>query len=657
MTHVPDTRLSRDLRICGLLQEEAGQETSLRDVMARERDHDAGGITMDSYLAMAEEYGYRADVSLLGASRGEYCLHLRRPGLERAKTVLAPPAQSVDLRSLASDPMRSRREAGLKSRIRDFLKERLPEYMVPAAFVVLPQLPLNANGKVDRKALVPPDRDAFAHKAYVSPSSRRERVLAEIWERVLNTSRIGVRDNFFALGGDSILSIQVVSQARSRGFGLSTRAIFEHPTIEALASQMVEEVQAIPQRKSQGELTLSPIQRIFFRDNPQGLHHYHQSLLVRVPERFGMDFLKAFVAAVYERHDALRLRFAEREGQWKATYHAVTDEVISASMVEHDFGASSEPERLAGMAGLGQSIKESIDITRGPLLRAVFFRADDWRHRRLLLVVHHLVVDGVSWGVLLNDLEQAFGQWSAADGAQAIKLSPKTHGVDVWAQRLSAHAPQDEKPYWISRLSGAVPALPVDGEVPPAEDCYGASEHVRVEFDAALTRALLNSCHHAYRTRINDLLMAALFLAAFKWTGQQALRIGLEGHGREELFEGIDVSQTVGWFTSLFPLTLQVSPSWSTERPDSLQELIRSVKEELRMLPHNGIGYGLLRHLAADEELLALEEPTDILFNYLGQFDSVFHGAKSFPGALEYTGADGGAECCVARTSCRSTVS
>jgi amino acid adenylation domain-containing protein/non-ribosomal peptide synthase protein (TIGR01720 family) len=222
-----------------------------------------------------------------------------------------------------------------------------------------------------------------------------------------------------------------------------------------------------------------------------------------------------------------------------------------------------------------------------------------------------------------------------------VKLADKTHGIDVWSAKLASHHPQGQRDYWISRLSAAVPALPVDGAVPVA-DLYGESEQLRIEFDAAFTNALLNECHHAYRTRINDLLMSALFLAVHEWTGQSALRIGLEGHGREEIFEGMDVSQTVGWFTSLFPLTLRMPADWNSRGESSLRELIRCAKDELRTLPDNGIGYGVLRYLARDEALLVLEEPTDILFNYLGQFDSMLRGAGSFAAAPEYTGRDGG---------------
>jgi len=493
---------------------------------------------------------------------------------------------------------------------------------------------LNAKGKIDRNALPAPESDAFAHETYVAPGSPKERVLVEIWEKVLSTSPIGVADNFFALGGDSILSIQVVAQAKRRGFSLTTQTVLEHPTVAALALRMIDETPA------NAPLTLLPMQRQFFRDNPQAVHHCHQSLLVSVPERFDLVFMRAFVAAMYERHDALRLRFSQREGEWQATHAVVTEAFINESAIERSVCGLSEQERNATFISVGQSLKESIDITRGPLLRAVFFRADDWRDNRLLLVIHRLVVDGASWGILLNDLEQAAQQWASPAGKKAIALADKTHGVDAWGRKLSAlcHAgiPQQEKSYWTSLLSDTMPSLPVDGAVPP-EDCYGRSENVRVECNAALTGELLDNCHHAYHTRIDDLLLSSLLLAVSKWTGQTALRLSLEGHGREALFDGIDISQSVGCFSTVSPVTLRLSPNWTAGTQDSFQELITRVKEDLRKRPHDGLGYGLLRHMRADADLLAHPEPNDILFSYVGPLP-----AKAFSPASEESGSDFG---------------
>ncbi len=535
--------------------------------------------------------------------------------------------------------------------LRGFLRKLLPEHMVPATFVTLAALPLSANGKVDRKALPAPEPGREALAGAISPRDAREELLAGIWREVLGLERVGVHDNFFQLGGDSILSIQVVARARRDGLLITTRQFFEHQTIAGLAAAALEDIAGIAgiagadQAPVEGEAPLTPIQRRFFAEERRQPWRFNQAVLLATGERLAAAPLAAALARLAGHHDALRLRFRREEGfpgeegKWRqlhAPAPASSSFSSSAPLLEIDLEGLPPEAREAALETAAEQLQWGLDLAAGPLFTAAAFRRGE-AGDRLLLSAHHLLVDGVSWRVLLEDLAAAYRQL-ALGAAPEPELPAKTTSWKRWAEQLALHArlPElaAELSYWLSLP--ASPPLPVD--LAAGSGGAAALAAVSVELGAAETRALLKEAPEVYRTQVNDLLLAALARAFAAWTGESTLRVDLEGHGREEIFPGVDLSRTVGWFTTLFPVVLAL-PAAAGPR-----EAIQAVKESLRAVPRRGLGYGLLRYLAgpeAGERLAALPAP-QVSFNYLGRFESTVGEGGLFSFASEAVrGAEG----------------
>ncbi|UUC47540.1 non-ribosomal peptide synthase/polyketide synthase [Pseudomonas citronellolis] len=497
----------------------------------------------------------------------------------------------------------------LREQLRGALKAKLPEHMVPTHLLFLGSLPLTANGKLDRRALPAPDASQ-AQQAYVAPRSELEKRLAAIWAQVLKLERVGLEDNFFELGGDSIISIQVVSRARQAGIHLSPKDLFLHQTVGGLASVAVQgAAQAIEQGPVRGATPLLPIQQQFFAEAIPQRQHWNQSVLLRALQPLRADALAQALRAVLQHHDALRLSFHEEQGNWRAEHQGL--EAADGELLWQARAADAD-----ALLALAEAAQRSLDLAQGPLLRALLVELDDGS-QRLLLAIHHLVVDGVSWRVLFEDLQGAYRQ---AKAGQAIVLPAKTSAFKHWAERLQAHAAsgalEAERGYWLEQLRGLDLALP--GANPEGAQSLQHARSVRTRLDAEATRRLLQEAPAAYRTQVNDLLLTALARVICRWTGQPETAVLLEGHGREALFDDIDLSRTVGWFTSVFPLRL--SPAGEPG------EALKRVKEQLRAVPNKGLGFGVLRYLSkeADRAALAALPQPNITFNYLGQFDGSF---------------------------------
>ncbi|MER1066792.1 non-ribosomal peptide synthase/polyketide synthase [Pseudomonas aeruginosa] len=494
------------------------------------------------------------------------------------------------------------------------LAASLPEYMVPAQWLALERMPLSPNGKLDRKALPAPEV-SVVQAGYSAPRNAVERTLAEIWQDLLGVERVGLDDNFFSLGGDSIVSIQVVSRARQAGLQLSPRDLFQHQNIRSLALAAKAGAATAEQGPASGEVALAPVQRWFFERAIPNRQHWNQSLLLQARQPLDGDRLGRALERLQAQHDALRLRFREERGAWHQAYAEQAGEPLWRRQ------AGSEEALLA----LCEEAQRSLDLEQGPLLRALLVDMADGS-QRLLLVIHHLAVDGVSWRILLEDLQRLYADLDA-------DLGPRSSSYQAWSRHLheQAGARLDELDYWQAQLHDAPHAL-------PCENPHGALEnrHERklvLTLDAERTRQLLQEAPAAYRTQVNDLLLTALARATCRWSGDASVLVQLEGHGREDLGEAIDLSRTVGWFTSLFPLRL-------TPAAD-LGESLKAIKEQLRGVPDKGVGYGLLRYLAGEEaatRLAALPQPR-ITFNYLGRFDRQFDGAALLVPATESAGA------------------
>lgn len=509
--------------------------------------------------------------------------------------------------------------------LRAFLGKYLPEYMVPSRFVSLHALPFTPNGKIDRRALPAPES---VEKHYVAPRNAVELELSRIWANVLGIAEPGINENFFELGGDSILGIQIIARANQAGMNLITKQIFQHQTIAELAAVAQD---GLRDRAEQGVVTghvpLTPVQTRFFELALPDPHHYNQARLLKLRQRVDSLCLKGALESLLRHHDALRLRFF-RDGE---TWQQISVEPESELPFEHiEVGHCDESELAARLSAEAHRLHTSLNLQIGPLIRmALFDRADEAGY--LLIVIHHLAVDAVSWGVLLEDLETAYRQLA---GGEQVSLPPKTTSFKTWADELTRFACsstlEKETDYWAARVPQATTALPVDRHGP---NTVASRRTVSRSLSVDETRAILHELPAKHRTQINEVLLAALTRTFTEWMRTSSLLIDLEGHGREHLVDGIDLTRTVGWFTTIFPVLFEVQNSSTS------LDVLRDVKEQLRAVPNRGIGYGLLRYLNGRADQLARAAHAEVRFNYLGQVDRFIASSKLFA-ATEHINAD-----------------
>ncbi|WTD04514.1 amino acid adenylation domain-containing protein [Streptomyces albidoflavus] len=489
-------------------------------------------------------------------------------------------------------------------------REVLPGYMVPARVEVLPAMPLTPNGKIDRRALAAAAPGTTSPGAHVAPRTETERALAGIWAEVLGVARVGVEDNFFALGGDSILSLQVVARARRAGLRLLSRDIFRHQTVAALAPHVAhDETTTGTAERPSGPAPVLPVQQLYL-DRAQGRDAFHQYVTVEWAGEPREEALRRALEALTAHHDVLRTRFLRTGGRWlqypSPGGAGAGGDLLRVVPLTGGTAAADEETVRAETA----RAHAALDPRTGDLVRAVLLRPRSGA-ARLLLAVHHLVVDGVSWRVLLEDLESAYAQ--AAAGTPVV-LEPAGTSLAAWSHRFARAVAEGrfdaDLPYWEGMFADDADVLPRESEEP---NPVSGTREVTAGLDEETTTALLRDVPLAYRSEINDVLLAALAPVLTEWTGRGRVVIALEGHGREDLFEDEDLSRTVGWFTSYFPVALTASPA---QGPG---DLLRSVKEQLRAVPGRGLSYGALRYTAAVRELA--EQPLPQLsFNYLGRF-------------------------------------
>ena len=520
--------------------------------------------------------------------------------------------------------------------LRDFLKKKLPSYMVPGAFVMLNALPLTLNGKVDHRTLPIPDTASQElETTFVAARTWLEELLARIWCEVLHRQQVSIHDNFFELGGDSILSILIIAKAKQAGLQLTPKQIFQHQTIAGLAAVgSTTGTRKAEQGLVTGSLPLTPIQHRFFAQNLPEAHHYNQAFLLEIPPTLAPTLLEQALQQLLVHHDALRLRFTKTEEGWQQ-FNALADESVPFSLV--DLSALPETEQTEVIETTSTQLQASLNLDSGPLVRVALFHLGDYKPSRLLLIIHHLAVDGVSWRILLEDLQTAYQQ---LESGCSIQLPAKTTGFKHWAFKLTEYArssvARKELTYWQSLSRTQITRLPLDCS--EGANTAASARTVSVSINVEETRALLQEVPKAYRTQINDILLTALVQVLAAWSGSNSVLVELEGHGREEILSDVDLSRTVGWFTTRFPVLLEHKAT------DNLGDSIKSIKEQLGAVPNRGIGYGLLRYLSGDAEITSILQtlPTaEVSFNYLGQFDWGMQANSLFKLAPESVGPEG----------------
>lgn len=505
--------------------------------------------------------------------------------------------------------------------LREYLGGKLPDYMVPHHFVGLDKFPLTVNGKLDRKNL--PEPEFSSETTYVAPQTEEEKMLVEVWTKVLGVEQIGVMDNFFSLGGDSIKSIQVCSRVSSAGFKLSVQDIFTHRTINKLSSRLKPIVENAEQELAEKRAPLTAIQEWFFQGSVRHKNHYNQAVLLQFPDGISASEVQAIFGKLQEHHDALRTVFQKEDEQLIQEVQGLD---FPLSLKEVKIEGENSAEQLMEHA---QEIQSSMDVHTGPLMKLGLFHMHDGS--RVMIAIHHLIIDGVSWRILFEDFELLYQQLKKEN---PFSLPAKTSAYQTWSQQLRTYTETSSfsraMDYWEN--IDFVAAKRLEADKPEGDKLNKQSRIAKFQLDKNYSDKLLREVHASFNTQINDLLLAGLLLSIYKKYGHDQVLIELEGHGREELQEGIDVSRTVGWFTSMYPVLL-------SGKSDRLSQLIKQVKESLRRVPNKGMDY-LFHKYFSELKSNTTQQPTaspQIVFNYFGQIDADL-GDRSFLIADEVPG-------------------
>ncbi|MDB9318577.1 non-ribosomal peptide synthetase [Nodularia spumigena] len=519
---------------------------------------------------------------------------------------------------------------------RQYLASKLPAYMLPSAFVWLEQLPLTTNGKVDKLQLPAPPTKPQSKQ--IAARTATEITLVKIWSEILG-STIGIQDNFFERGGDSILSIQMVAKANQAGIKLTPKQLFQHQTIAELAPV----VEIAPETTAEqglvtGIVALTPIQHWLFEQNLHNWDHFNQAVLLEVAADLEANYLRQAIEELVLHHDILRSCFVHLSlnGTWEQNIIPRLENEGMLTVI--NLAELPKNQQTQQIEFIASQLQASLDLATGKLFQVALFQLGNGEHDRLLFIMHHLVIDGVSWRILLEDLVTAYQQLKV--NQTPVQLPAKTTSFPAWAQSLVNYAKSEkieaELTTWLELLPQESLPYQLPQLVKEKEYNTVASEaEIQVTLDSSQTRALLEAVPKAYHTEINDALLTALALTFRQWTKQNSLLIDLEAHGREDLFANTNITRTVGWFTTIFPVFLELKTT------NDLGVNLKYVKEHLRRIPQKGIGYGILRYLSTNKNLsqtLQALPQSAISFNYLGQIDLFSSQAWILGLAKESTG-------------------
>ncbi|MGW1921266.1 amino acid adenylation domain-containing protein, partial [Streptomyces massasporeus] len=464
----------------------------------------------------------------------------------------------------------------------------LPDYMVPAALVVLDEVPLTPNGKVDRASLPAPQWSTTGGSGR-RPADAREELLCRIFADVLDLPAVTPDDSFFDLGGDSIMSIQVVSRARAGGLLVSARDVFRERT-PALLARVATAVPITTEDRDAGTGTFEPAPIMRWLEQYEATDGFNQSMTVRVPAGLDEQALVRAAQALVDHHDVLRLR--HHHGRYEVRERGTVP--VSVRRV------GSGDDRAA------ETARRELSPAAGEVARFVWFDAGPDEPGTLLIVLHHLVVDAVSWQILLPDLAAAY---EAAAAGRAPELAPVATSYRTWAGHLQTADRQAELPVWQEIAATAEPLLGTR-RLDPAVDTAATAREIELTLAPDVTEALLTRIPASVNGNVTDALLCGLATAVVAGRGAGPVLVDLEGHGREHVADGVDTSRTVGWFTSLYPVRLDPEGRTPTDR-------LKQVKEQMRAFPDNGVGYGILRHLRGEPGLAVAPQ---IGFNYLGRY-------------------------------------
>jgi amino acid adenylation domain-containing protein/non-ribosomal peptide synthase protein (TIGR01720 family) len=506
--------------------------------------------------------------------------------------------------------------------LRSCIRNTLPDYMVPSLFVSLDTWQLLPNGKIDLNALpIPLEEQVVRSVGYVSPRNKTEAIMTKIWEEVLRIPRVGIEDNFFELGGDSILCLQMIAKARALGIHFTPRDLFNHPQIIDLAANVTKSApkQAVSLTPVGSEIPLTPVQQWFFQQSLVKPEHWNQAVLLDLKQDLDVADLRTALVQIAQNHEATKLRFRKTVNGW-TQYIGDDGHILTFDVV--DFSTLGTEELSKNIQAIATQFQTQLDLEHGPLFRAVYFQTEANTPNKLLLIIHHLIVDGVSWRVILQDLAIALQTGETANISSFAQ----------WATQLDLlvdHSNWEKDLDFWKLQQASNPTLPLDFPERLEDNQEDSAAQIECHFSQSETESLLYELPRTRKARIQEVLLTVLLAAVTDWTQQSEMMIALESHGRESDFTQLDIFNSVGWFTSLFPLKLE-------RKTDDLLKNLEFVKEQLR-LPHNGFSYGLLSCRQEFADLLP-KIPQGILFNYLGQFDENFPATAPFVPAVEDAG-------------------
>ncbi|WP_046227794.1 non-ribosomal peptide synthetase, partial [Paenibacillus dauci] len=505
-----------------------------------------------------------------------------------------------------------------------YLRNELPEYMIPSALMQLENIPLTPNGKTDRKALPEPDLSAKT-SVYCAPKNELEQMLVTVWEEVLGIEPVGIYDSFLDIGGDSIRSIQIASRLRSRQIHVGVQEIMQYKTIAEIALHVKEAHISLPQNEVEGIVEKTPIIRYFLEfTQPSAFRHFNQSVMLYHPNHFEDRIVKSVMESLIKHHDGLRMILVNSgdeqslpvfDTEVQLEIRAFNDSALFYNFQSFDWVTQIDAEQQ--ITQKAEKMQLAMNISKGPLIQVGVFHTAAGDH--LLISMHHLIVDSVSWQIFLEDFYAAY---KAATKKEQYIFPEKTTSFQNWAASQKEYARNHqllkELDYWQKVVEKQTTIKPIKNHTLLKNMI---SQTITLNDEA--TEKLLKKANRAYGTTINDLLLAALGYAVQQFNGQEHVSLMLEGHGREplkgETGKGIDITRTIGWFTSIYPVNLQITDS-------DLGMLVKRTKEVLHRVPNKGIGYGILKHLAeldlTNNNLLSTG--TDISFNYLGQLDNSY---------------------------------
>lgn len=519
-----------------------------------------------------------------------------------------------------------------------FMKAYLPDYMIPSAFVHLSSFPLTVNGKLDRKALPEPSFSGNVEKN--APRNETEEQICAMYSAVLGVKEVGIDDDFFKLGGDSISSIQLISRLRQKlGIQIKVKDVFDHRTVKELYKNVILGYDATNDRLPaeegvlSGEAPLLPIQSWFFDNAIKGIYpqynYWNQTFLIKVPS-LDKDILKISLDKLFNYHDTFKLRYKKEQNQFSQYYYP---EIIDVQLDTLDINSLSDTNELDSVLTNWQN---NFDILSGKLFHVGYISGHEDGYDRIYFAFHHLIIDIVSWRIIKNDLQSIYEYLlshkdtapESVDVAQI--LGAKSNSYRQWAQAIDSYGSRpeysNEKIYWEKCIKGIVNF----NSSLKTKDTANKSE-VKFALTKTFSQQLLKDVNHVFGTEINDILLSVLSIAMQQLTGLDNNYVLLEGHGRESVFPELDVSSTIGWFTSLYPLQL------SSKSIDDLDKVIVDMKHELKQLPNNGVGYGALMGYTANELPL-------VSFNYLGQFDEESNNSQQWSFVRENIGKPVGSE-------------